>query len=159
MGHLRWADLHSPDACGDGAALTARGATWAFIVTFPARTHALALSLECGEPSVLLPCQHIRQKPEFGLDFSGVGNSIRNCLAKEFAVSLAKPENGHLERSFRRLHFQSQRGIRRIGVSWKKHFQAFKMLRAAGLHNLVPQHPHDAVKPRERPTSLENPLW
>ena len=50
--------------------------------------------------SVLLSRQHGRQKPEFGLHFDGIGYSIGDFLAKEFAIALAKPVNGHLERSF-----------------------------------------------------------
>jgi len=49
---------------------------------------------------VLLPRKHGRQKPEFGLHFDGIGHSIGDFLAKEFAIPLAKPVNGHLERSF-----------------------------------------------------------
>jgi hypothetical protein len=48
--------------------------------------------------SALLPRQHGRQKPEFGLHFGGIGHSIGDFLAKEFAIPLAKPVNGYLER-------------------------------------------------------------
>jgi len=48
----------------------------------------------------LLPRQHGRQVPQFGLHFGGIGHSIGDFLAKEFAIPLAKPVNGHLERSF-----------------------------------------------------------
>jgi hypothetical protein len=47
----------------------------------------------------LLPHEHGRQIPEFGFHFSGIGYSIRDFLAKELAIPLAKPVNGHLERS------------------------------------------------------------
>src|ERR1035438_10004008 len=109
-----------------------------------------------GRP--LLPRQHGRQKPEFGLHFGGIGHSIGDFLAKEFAIPLAKPVNGHLERSFRRVHFACQRGIRRVRLPEKEHLQPFEMLQVAVMHELVPQFLHDPVKHRERPTPLENPL-
>ena len=49
--------------------------------------------------STLFSGQHGRQKPEFGLHFRGIGDSIGDFLAKEFAIPLAKPVNGHLQRS------------------------------------------------------------
>ena len=51
----------------------------------------------------LLPRQHGRQKPEFGLHLGGIGHSIGDFLAKEVAISLPEPMNGYLERSFRRI--------------------------------------------------------
>jgi hypothetical protein len=48
----------------------------------------------------LLSRQHGCQIPEFGLHFGGIGDSIRDLLAKKFAIPLAKPVNGYLERSF-----------------------------------------------------------
>ena len=47
----------------------------------------------------LLPREHGRQIPEFGLYFRGIGDSIRDFLAKEVPIPLAKPVNGDLERS------------------------------------------------------------
>src|SRR5712691_3003935 len=47
----------------------------------------------------LLPRQHGRQKAEFGLHFGGIGHSVGDFLTKEFPIPLAKPVNGHLERS------------------------------------------------------------
>lgn|ERR1019366_8548231 len=35
-----------------------------------------------------------------GLHFGGIGHRIGDFLAKEFAIPLAKPVNGHLERPF-----------------------------------------------------------
>jgi hypothetical protein len=49
---------------------------------------------------LLLSRQHGRQKPEFRLHFARIGDSVRDFLAKEFAIPLAKPVNGHLERPF-----------------------------------------------------------
>jgi hypothetical protein len=49
---------------------------------------------------LLLFRQHGRQKPEFGPHFGGIDHSIGDFLAKELAIPLAKPVNGHLERSF-----------------------------------------------------------
>jgi hypothetical protein len=48
----------------------------------------------------LLPCEGHRQIPEFGFHFGGIGHSIRDFLAQQVAIPLAKPVNGHLERSF-----------------------------------------------------------
>ena len=50
--------------------------------------------------STLLPGQRGRQIPEFGLHFGGIGYNIGDLLSKEFAIPLAKPVNGHLERSY-----------------------------------------------------------
>jgi hypothetical protein len=46
----------------------------------------------------LLLREHRRQIPEFGLHFRGIGHRIRDFLAKEVAIPLAEPVNGHLER-------------------------------------------------------------
>jgi hypothetical protein len=43
----------------------------------------------------LLPHVHGRQIPEFGFHFCGIGYSIRDFLAKELTIPLAKPVNGH----------------------------------------------------------------
>ena len=56
--------------------------------------------------------QRGNQKPEFGLHFRRIGPSVGDFLAEELAIALAKPVNSHLERSFRRVHFASQCGIR-----------------------------------------------
>jgi hypothetical protein len=57
---------------------------------------------ECAEPTgsgrPLLPREHGRQKPEFGLHFRGIGNGVCDFLAKDFAIAPAKPVNGNLER-------------------------------------------------------------
>ena len=45
----------------------------------------------------LLAGEHGHQITEFRLYFRGIGHSIRDFLAKEFAVPLAKPVNGYLE--------------------------------------------------------------
>ena len=48
--------------------------------------------------SVLLVArQRGSQKPEFGLHLCGIGHSIRDFLAKQFAVPLAKPVNRNFE--------------------------------------------------------------
>jgi hypothetical protein len=47
----------------------------------------------------LFPRQNGGQIPEFGFHFGGIGHRIRDFLAEEFAVPLAKPVNGHFERS------------------------------------------------------------
>ena len=49
--------------------------------------------------SLLVACQHSSQKPELRLHFRGIGHRIRDFLAKEFAVPLAKPVNRDFERS------------------------------------------------------------
>ena len=89
---------------------------------------------------------------------AGIGHGIRDFLAKEFAIPLAKPVNRHLERSLRRVHFASQRGIRRVGLPEKEHLQPFEMLRAAVMHELVAQSLHDSVEHRKRPAPFEDPL-
>jgi hypothetical protein len=43
--------------------------------------------------------RHGSQKPQFGLHFRGIGHSIRDLLAQEFAIPLAKSVNRHFERS------------------------------------------------------------
>src|ERR1019366_6273929 len=99
----------------------------------------------------LPPRQRGRQKPEFGLHFGGVGDSVCDFLAKEFAIPLAKPVNRNFERSFRRVHFACQRGIGSVGLSEKEHLQPFEMLRAAVMHELVAQFLHDSIEHRKRP--------
>jgi hypothetical protein len=47
----------------------------------------------------LFPHEHGRQMPELGFHIGGISHSIRNFLAKEFAIPLAKPVNRNLERS------------------------------------------------------------
>src|SRR5690349_11416453 len=47
----------------------------------------------------LFPREHGRQMPELGFHIGGIDHSIRDFLAKEFAIPLAKPVNGDLERS------------------------------------------------------------
>jgi hypothetical protein len=42
-----------------------------------------------GSIAELLPRQHGRQKPEFGLDFRWIGYRVGDFLAKEFAIPLA----------------------------------------------------------------------
>src|SRR5690349_16077286 len=37
----------------------------------------------------LLPRNHGRQKPDFGLHLGGIGHSVRDFLTKKFAISLA----------------------------------------------------------------------
>jgi hypothetical protein len=48
----------------------------------------------------LLPREHSRQIPQFGLYFCGIGDSVRDFLAKELAVTFAKPVDGYFQRSF-----------------------------------------------------------
>jgi hypothetical protein len=48
---------------------------------------------------LLVSRQRGGQKPEFGLHFSGIGHSISDLLAKEFAIPLAKPVNRNFERT------------------------------------------------------------
>jgi hypothetical protein len=43
-------------------------------------------SISAGSGRQLLPREHGRQKPEFGLHFGGIGHSIGDFLAKEFAI-------------------------------------------------------------------------
>jgi hypothetical protein len=64
------------------------------------RRRCAILSLPCGLLSLrLIARQHGSQKSEFGFHFCGIGNSIRDFLSKEFAISLAKPVNRNFERS------------------------------------------------------------
>jgi hypothetical protein len=46
-----------------------------------------------------LPYEQVRQIPKFRFDLGGIGNSIRDLLAKELAISFAKPVNRNFERS------------------------------------------------------------
>ena len=89
---------------------------------------------------------------------SGIGHSIRDFLAKEFAIPLAKPVNGHLERALRSVHFASQCGIWRFGLPEQEHLQPFEMLQAAVMHELAPQFLHDSIEHGKRPAPLEDPL-
>jgi hypothetical protein len=62
--------------------------------------HILRLSsLAHGYRGSLPPGKYGSQKAEFRIHFGGVGHSLRDFLAKEFAIPLAKPVNGDLERS------------------------------------------------------------
>lgn len=47
----------------------------------------------------LFPRKRCRQIAEFGLHFGGIGYGIRDLLAKEFTVPLAKPVNRYFERA------------------------------------------------------------
>ena len=49
---------------------------------------------------LLISRQRASQKPEFGLHLRRIGHSIRDFLAKEFAIPLSKPVNRHLKRPF-----------------------------------------------------------
>lgn len=49
-------------------------------------------------PLPLLAREHGSQKPEFSFHFRGIGHGIRDFLAKEFAIPLAKPVNRNFER-------------------------------------------------------------
>ena len=66
----------------------------------PRTFRQVARSLVYASARALPPRQRGRQKPEFGLHFGGVGDSVRDFLAKEFAIPLAKPVNRNFERSF-----------------------------------------------------------
>jgi hypothetical protein len=79
----------------------------ALMDNFPLARHPVT-RVPAGEPDMaglkpmavrLLPHEHGRQIPEFRFHFCGIGYGIRDFLAKEFAIPLAKPVNGHLERS------------------------------------------------------------
>jgi hypothetical protein len=65
---------------------------------------AVECSPEGGETNghcrQLLPREHRRQKPEFGFHFCGIGDGIRDFLAKEVAIPLSQPVDGDVERSF-----------------------------------------------------------
>jgi hypothetical protein len=47
----------------------------------------------------LFPREHGCQIPKLGLDFGGIGHSIRNLLPKKITISLAEPMNGDFERA------------------------------------------------------------
>ena len=51
-------------------------------------------------PGQLFPREHGREMLELGFHIRGIGHSIRDLLAKEFAIPLAKPVNSHLQRPF-----------------------------------------------------------
>src|SRR5215471_14275456 len=97
----------------------------------------------------LVSGEHGRQVTEFGFHFGGIGYRIRNFLAKELAIPLAKPMNSHFERPLRGLHFASQRGIRRVGLPEKEDLQALKMLWPPVLHEFIAQFFHDSVEHRK----------
>ena len=53
---------------------------------------------------LLISGQRGSQKPEFGLHFGGIVHGIRDFLAKEFAVPLAKPVYRDFERPLGCVH-------------------------------------------------------
>src|SRR5262245_63266657 len=96
--------------------------------------------------------------PELGFHISGIEHSIRDFLAKEFAIPLAKPVNGDLERSLRSVHLTSQRGIGCVRLPEKELHQPLEMLWAAVLNKLIPQSFNDSVEHRKRPAPFESAL-
>src|SRR6516164_817031 len=62
----------------------------------------------------LFPCKDGGQMPEFGLHRGGIGHSIRDLLAKKFAIPFTKPVNRYLQRPLRRVQFLSECGVRRV---------------------------------------------
>src|SRR5581483_5755789 len=96
--------------------------------------------------------------PELRFHLARIGHGIRDLLPKEFAVSLAKPVNGHFQCPLRRVQFLRQCGIRRVGLPEKENLQTLEMLGAAVLDELAPQSFHDAIEHRKRPAALEDPL-
>src|SRR6185437_3541565 len=112
----------------------------------------------CWPTTRLIARQHGSQKPEFRFYFCGIGHGIRDFLSKEFAIPLAKPVNRDFERPLGGVHFVRQRGIRRVGLTEKEHLQPLEVLRAAVLHELVPQSLNDPVEHRKRPAPLEHSL-
>ena len=77
---------------------------------------SLELSEIHADREQLFACEHSRQIPELGFDLGGIGHRIRDLLAKDFAIALPEPMNGHLKRPFRGVHFARQLGIRRVGL-------------------------------------------
>src|ERR1051326_8718219 len=111
-----------------------------------------------GYRQPLLRGERGRQIAEFGFYFGRVGHGIRDLLAKEFAIPLAKPVNRNFEGTLRGVHLASQLCISRIGMPKKEHLQPLEMHGLAVLDELFAQFLHDPVEDRKRPAPLEDAL-